>query len=199
MSKLHKDTPLAKAVFSFIQELSEIAEETHGDLPKGSIRAFIFGGCAVHIYTNVRGSADLDVELDAAKELKVNELILDLEDWLYETDDGTKQVLTWDNTFNPAIPDLHPDWKESSIPLHVGDEVIHIYLVSAVDVAVSKLGRCTSDDVNDIISLYKSGRFTKNEFKERCEEALKYTPTYPRLKSNVDYAISVLDEINDKV
>lgn len=195
MNPLYKDTPLAKAVFEILSEISDIAQEKYGKLPSGSIRAFIFGGCAIHIYTNTRGSNDLDVELEASRGLDVNELIVELDDADFEDEDGTLRTLTFDDTFNPAIPDLHPDWRDDSIQLQQGDEVIYIYLVSAVDIAVSKLGRCTSDDVNDIISLHTAGRFTIEEFTNRAHEALEYSPTPDRLRGNIDYAIQELKSI----
>ncbi|SIO93452.1 DUF6036 family nucleotidyltransferase [Vibrio spartinae] len=195
MKPLHKNTPLAKAVFNILSEISNIAEDKYGALPSGTIRAFIFGGCAVHIYTNARGSNDLDVELEASRRLDISELIVELDDADYDDEDGTHRTLTFDDTFNPAIPDLHPDWRDDSILIQSGEAVIHIYLVSAVDIAISKLGRCTSYDVNDIVSLYVAERFSIEAFAKRACEALYYSPTPDRLRYNIAYATQVLKSI----
>ncbi len=194
MNELHKETPLSKAIFELLHEIKEITEATQQGLPAGAIRAFIFGGCAVHIYTNARGSNDLDVELESVKGLDLNSIIIQVEPVEYIDESGRTRELYFDNNFNPAIPDLHPDWRESSIALQLGESTIHIYLVSAVDIAVSKLGRCTPDDVNDILSLYQSKQFTLDEFKTRAQEALEYSPTPDRLQSNIEFAIQELSE-----
>lgn len=195
MRKLYSDTPLAGAIFEILDDLTNLAEEKHGKLSNGSIRAFIFGGCAVHLYTNARGSNDLDVELEALKSLNIHELIVEVEDADYEDDTGAYRTLTLDNTFNPAIPDLHPDWREDSHAIQVGEHVLHIYLVSPVDIAVSKLGRCTSDDISDMIALYSQNYFTIEQFSARAQEALDYSPTPDRLQSNIDFAIKQLREL----
>src|SRR3546814_8939187 len=35
--------------------------------PPGSLKVFVFGGCAVHLLTHARGSADIDAEIEAAR------------------------------------------------------------------------------------------------------------------------------------
>lgn len=48
------------------------------------------------------------------------------------------------------------------------------YVVTPEDLAVSKLGRFSTRDEEDILSLLKLKRMTPESFKARAEEALEY-------------------------
>lgn len=74
---LHTDTPMGKAILELVDKLSEILAEKGN--PPGSCRAYIFGGCALHLHTKARGSSDLDVELEAAEKISMGELVLELD------------------------------------------------------------------------------------------------------------------------
>ena len=148
------------------------------------------------MFTNARGSNDLDVEVEAAEKLDVHSLVLELDN-VYFTDpnDGEMQLLM-DDTFQIGItPVVSPDYKNRAIPLNEGNQVLHTYLVSAVDIAVSKLSRCASGDVEDILAMYKKKRFTLDEFIEAAEEALEYTATPDSLRFDIDHVILELKSV----
>ena len=148
------------------------------------------------MFTNARGSNDLDVEVEAAEKLDVHSLVLELDN-VYFTDpnDGEMQLLM-DDTFQIGItPVVSPDYKNRAIPLNEGNQVLHTYLVSAVDIAVSKLSRCASGDVEDILAMYKKKRFTLDEFTEAAEEALEYTATPDSLRFDIDHVILELKSV----
>ena len=94
-----------------------------------------------------------------------------------------------------GLPSLGPDYKENAIPLVSEDSVLHIFLVSAVDIAVSKLSRLAEDDLKDIISLYKAERFSLEDFQRVARDAVYYSPTPDSLQKNVDYAIRCIEEV----
>jgi len=55
---LYTDTPMGKAVLELVENLSYLLAEKGN--PPGTCRAYIFGGCALHLHTKARGSSDLD-------------------------------------------------------------------------------------------------------------------------------------------
>jgi hypothetical protein len=143
----------AKAIFELFNDLAQLIKDNHGDLVAGSITAYIFGGCAVHLYTNARGSNDLDAELIAANKLDINSIILELDPVYFDDPEAGESSLDFDTNFNIGLPSLGPDYKENAIPLVSEGSILHIFLVSAVDIAVSKLSRLAEDDLKDIIAL----------------------------------------------
>ncbi|MBU3005938.1 DUF6036 family nucleotidyltransferase [Paraglaciecola arctica] len=187
---LYTDTPLASAIFELFEKFNEkLVIHLNEAQTHGAIKAFIFGGCAIHLFTNVRGSDDVDIEISSAKKLDTHSLILEVDD-VYYTDplEGDK-VLSLDDTFNVGLPTLHPDYKERVIPLSTGNTVLHVYLVSAIDIAISKLERCQADDVTDIVALYKKGYFTLDEFEELAIEASGYSINPEKLRLNISHVI----------
>lgn len=193
MTQLHTDTPFAKAIFEIFSQLRLLLEKKHETLASGSVKAYVFGGCAVHLYTNARGSNDLDAELNAVIQLDVNSVILELDPVYFDDPIEGESSLNWDSNFNTGLPSLEPDYKDRAIPLVAGDSILHVFLVSAVDIAVSKLSRLAVDDLNDIIALYKAGLFTLEEFKLLAKNAVDFSATPDSLLLNVCHAIERLE------
>jgi len=68
-------------------------------------------------------------------------------------------------------------------------------LVSAVDIAVSKIGRLETVDRQDIKALYRNHLFTLKEFVETAEIARDYcTTAINKLEFNIKMAINLLEE-----
>ena len=60
---LYTDTPLASAIFELFEKFNEkLVIHLNEAQTHGAIKAFIFGGCAIHLFTNVRGSDDVDID-----------------------------------------------------------------------------------------------------------------------------------------
>ncbi len=192
MHKLHTETPLSKAIFELFGNFEAALCNTAGNLPHGAIKVFIFGGCALHIHTNARGSNDLDVELEASQHLKTDEIRLELDPVYFDDENGLPSILELDTQFNTALAPVSPDYKERAILLNGGERLLHVYLVSAVDLAVSKLGRLASDDMQDIIHLYQAGGFDLQAFETIAQDALDYYATPKPLKLNINHALHEL-------
>ncbi|RDL42752.1 hypothetical protein DN730_18200 [Marinomonas piezotolerans] len=189
---IHTDTPLAQALLELFNEVAEIALEQVPELTPHSIKAYVLGGCAVHIYTNARGSNDVDAELEASKLINTNQVLLELPPIPYNDPNLGETMLVLDKNFNTSFPSLHPDYQENAILLQ-SNNVVDVYLLSAVDVAVSKLARYGQQDYDDIVSMYKAKRFSIDEFKAVAYEALDYSATADTLKSHIESAISCLE------
>ena len=170
---LHLNTPLAKAVLQFFNRAEEDFFKTIKH--PGSIKAYIFGGCAMHILTNSRGSGDIDVEFSAAPHVKSSELKFNVSPIVYTTQ-GTKLRLLYDQTFTPVLGPLHEDYQEDAIKIatRMPHSPLLLYVVTPADLAVSKLGRFGERDIEDILTLIKLRKLTIDEFLLRATEAVKY-------------------------
>jgi chromosome segregation and condensation protein ScpB len=169
--KIYDQTPLSLAITKLFDKIKEEISRQYPSLPAGQVKAYIFGGAAVHVYTNARYSADIDAQLDALIELSnVQDILID-----YEDENGRAYLLAWDGKFNDAFMLIHPDYREDAIVFQEKpDSPLWIYLASPVDVAVSKVSRFVDIDKADIRLLAEMGLITENEFAERVEKALLY-------------------------
>lgn len=64
-------TPLGQAIGNLFARALPLLEGN----PPGSLKVFVFGGCAVHLLTHARGSADIDAEIEAARVLRKDEIM----------------------------------------------------------------------------------------------------------------------------
>lgn len=191
--KLYTDTSMGKAILEALSQLNEEIAEVVNDAEPGSVRAYVFGGAALHIHTNARGSADIDVEIAAVAKLDLDEITV-----LYVDDDGEEKLLVIDDTFNPTISGLLPEcYQEDAIPLSGNaDDPLYVYVVTGIDLAVSKLDRLGVQDQADIISLYKAGKFSIDALKSHAEEALLCAVgNEKRLQGNINFMIARLQEL----
>ncbi|MEZ5477941.1 MAG: DUF6036 family nucleotidyltransferase [Thiolinea sp.] len=192
MSRFYIDTPLAKAIFTLLNQL----DETFARYSAGSLRAYIFGGCALHIHTKARGSNDLDVALEAAERLRPDELSFQLDPVYFDDELGLPSLLELDTQFNTALASVSPDYQERAILLAGGERALYVYLVAAVDLAVSKLARLAEDDMQDIRCLFQAGGFTLTEFERVAQSALDYYATPQRLEWNIRHALKELEKMS---
>lgn len=189
MSEIYTDTPMAKAIFEMFDNLADFLED-RGAKP-GSCKAYIFGGCALHLHTNARGSSDLDIELEAMERISPDELVLALDEVFFDDPETGPSSIVFDPNFTPTLAPLHEDYQEDAIWLNRNEEdsPIWVYLVQKVDLAVSKLGRYGDQDIDDIHTLFDHG-LSIDEFKYRAEEARKYFPgNLDRLTGNITHVI----------
>lgn len=147
----------------------------HDHLPHGAIKVFLFGGCAFHIHTNSRGSNDIDAEIQAISYLNKQDILFFLEknDVEYIDDHNLKTNLEFDSGFNTSLASIDPDYQDRSIPL-ISNCTVEVYLVSGLDLAVSKLARLSEQDIEDIKTLYQKQKFSIEQFKKTANNAEMY-------------------------
>ncbi len=170
----------------------------HQYLPHGAVKVFIFGGCAFHIHTNARGSNDIDAEIQSISQLKKEDIFLFLEnnDIEYLDHNNLETNLEFDSGFNTSLASIDPDYRERVIPL-TAESIVEVYLISGVDLAVSKLARLSDRDIEDIQALYARNKFSLEQFKEIANNAKDYYVTPEQLDSNIQYMISLLSDLGD--
>ena len=193
---IYSNSPITIAILKLFQELENYILKNHKNLPHGAVKAFIFGGCAFHIHTNARGSNDIDAEIQAIQQLKKHDIVVFLEnnDVEYLDDNNLETNLEFDRSFNTSLASVDPDYPERAIPL-VANRIVEVYLVSSLDLAISKLARLSDRDIEDIKELYLNGKFSLEAFKKSANNAEMYYATPEQLHSNSQYIVSILSEL----
>jgi hypothetical protein len=193
----YTETPFSQAIFQMFDNLDSWLEENYDNLPNEAVKVYLFGGCAMHLHINNRTSNDLDAELQSIQELKpIKNIEAAIQSVDFDDENEIPCILDFDGNFSPTIAPIHPDYKERATRLHTTKtQLVSLYLVSAVDIAVSKLGRLESVDLQDIKSLYRNDLFTIEEFLETAEEAKSYYAVSPdKLQFNISQARGSLEE-----
>jgi hypothetical protein len=164
------------------------------DLPKRilPIEMFVAGGAAVYFYTGERVSRDVDAVF--SRRLALPE---DLE-VAYRDSDGAPRVLYFDRQYNDTFALMHEDARDDSVPLalkHVDSDTLNVRLLSALDLAVSKISRFSSQDRGDIAALSKHGLIQAKALRLRSEEALKnYVGKLDNLKGAIEMACRIVED-----
>lgn len=190
---LHLQTPLALAVLNLFDRALPVLE---GRQP-GAVKIYVFGGCALHILTNARGSADVDAEVIASEHLlreEIRAVFSAPED--YEQD-GLDLSVVFDQQFNNSLCPLHEDYEDRAIPIPGSDgSPMQVFIAHPIDLAISKLGRFTDRDHEDIHQLIQQGKLDLEEFDRLAREAIDY---YPCDKGTVTSCLRlILDEAREQ-
>lgn len=189
--QLYNHTPLGTAILRLFDKLKESIILQYSSLPAGHLKAYIFGGAAMHIYTNARYSHDVDTDLSVQLKLDTDIIVF------YEDESGNPRTpLALDTNFNVNLGLIHPDYCDDAIPLQQKpDSPIWLYLASPVDLAVSKIARFAEVDKQDISLLAKRKLITLKEFTMRVDEALLYLATSNvMLKYNIEDAKKLISK-----
>ena len=190
-------TPFSQAIFQMFENLDTYLGKSYNELPDEAVKVYLFGGCAIHLHIGNRASNDVDAELEPIQKLKpVANLETAIKAVGFDDEEGDYCMLDFDGNFNPTIAPIHPDYRERSSLLYTTKlKLVSLYLVSAVDIAVSKLGRFVSVDQEDIINLFQNKMFTIKDFIETAEEAKSYCGVATnKLEFNISMAINLLEE-----
>lgn len=188
-------TPMAQAILQLFGNLAE--ELAARSVPAGSIHAYLFGGCAVHLHTQSRASSDVDVEFTYPM-IHKEDLVLVLHDLPpVDYDDPVEgpSQLSYDPTFNTTLGPLHETYQSRAVCLErTASSPVTVWLPSAEDIALSKLGRLGEVDVLDILELLGLPAASWDSFERLVLEANNYY-VGPDLTSNLAY---VRNRFNDR-
>ncbi|WP_088242500.1 DUF6036 family nucleotidyltransferase [Calothrix rhizosoleniae] len=190
-------TPFSQAIFKMFENLDSYLEKNYHNLASEAVKVYLFGGCAIHLHIGTRASNDVDADLQLIQRLNsVDILQYGIKAVSFDDEEGDYCTLDFDGNFNPTIAPIHPEYKERSSLIHATkSKLVSLYLVSAVDIAVSKLGRFVYIDQEDIINLFQNKMFTIEDFIETAEEAKKYCGVATdKLEFNIKTAIVLLKE-----
>lgn len=150
------ETELAKGLAELIRELEKRTQL------RQPIRMLIAGGMATHLYTAARVTTDVDAEF-SKRILLPNDLIV-------ETKDGN--MLYLDSNYNSTFALMHENYQEDAVRVPIGTDLVHVYVLSPIDLIVSKIARLNGPDREDIAAIISKFHITAREIEDRTEEAL---------------------------
>jgi hypothetical protein len=169
-----------------------------GVLPKQGlpIKMYVAGGAALHLYTGERVSNDVDAVFS-----KRIALPSDLE-VAYKDPDGAPRLLYFDRQYNDTFALMHEDAYDDSVPLTlkgIDASVLDVRLLSALDLAVSKISRFSSQDRDDIVTLGRHGLIRSGALRRRSEEAMGYyAGNLDTLKGSLNVACRILKDAEQR-
>ena len=182
----------------YVAAFREIVNRIAGSLagvPKRAlpIRMYVAGGAALHLYTGERVSRDIDAAFSRRIALPENLEVA------YRDADGAARLLYFDRQYNDTLGLLHEDAYEDSVPLKLegGDaSVLDVRLLSALDLAVSKIGRFSSQDRDDIAALARHRLIGASALRRRAGEALRgYVGDIKRVQGSIELASRVVADV----
>jgi uncharacterized nucleotidyltransferase DUF6036 len=180
-------------VDAFRELVDRIANPLAG-LPKRAlpIKMYIAGGAALHFYTGERVSKDIDAAFSRRIALPEN---LEIS---YRDADGAARILYLDRQYSDTLALMHEDAYEDSRPLTlpgIDPNILEVRLLSPLDLAVSKLGRFSGQDRDDIAALARRKLFNSKALRQRAEEALvAYVGDTARLQGSIDLACRIVED-----
>lgn len=157
------------------------------------IRMYIAGGAALHLLTGARITEDIDAVF--SRRVLLHEDI----EVSYRDADGRARLLYLDRNYNDTLGLLHEDAYKDSRPIKikgVDDKVIEARVLSAPDLAVTKLSRFSEQDRKDIELLAKEGLIDSVSLRKRAEEALGgYVGDLDTIRTSIDIACRLIDSV----
>ena len=122
----------------------------------------IAGGMAIHLYTAARTTTDVDAEF--------SKRILLPADLVVETKEGN--MLYLDASYNSTFALMHEDYQQDAVPVPIGTDMMKVYVLSPLDLIVSKIARLSDPDKEDIQNMIHRFHISAEEIEKRAEEAL---------------------------
>lgn len=150
------------------------------------IKMFIAGGMATHLYTGGRVTTDVDAEFS-------KRLLLPA-DLVVATADGT--MLYLDASYNSTFALMHEDYLDDAVPVPIGTGMIQVYVLSPVDLVISKIARFAGPDAEDIESVIARFRIPAADIQQRAEEALGgYVGNTDYLRMNLRDVLKIAERL----
>jgi hypothetical protein len=193
--------PSKKAQPEYVAAFSEIAARiarSLTSLPKRTlpVKMYVAGGAALHFYLGERVSRDIDAafshRIALPENLEVN----------FRDTQGKPRLLYLDRQYSDSFGLLHEEAYEDSILLElksIDRGVLEVRLLSALDLAVSKIARFESQDRADIEALASRKFFTSTALRRRAEAALRgYVGDLSRTRTSIELAVELVKNIESR-
>jgi len=177
------------------REIVERIRRSLAQLPSQArpVRMYVAGGAALHFYTGARISRDIDATFSHRIALPDNLEVA------YRDADGAARVLYFDRQYNDTFGLLHQDAYEDAVPLRLAgldSEVLEVRLLSALDLAVTKLGRFSDQDRDDILALARRKLIGSAALRRRAAAALQaYVGDTARTQGAIETAVRTIAEL----
>lgn len=169
--------------------LQQLIVKLHDRMELGApIRMYIAGGMACHLYTAARVTTDVDAEF--------SKRIILPQDLVVETADGN--MLYLDTNYNSAFALMHEDYLTDTLKVPLGTDLIEVFLLSPIDLIVSKIARFNGPDESDIAELIRTFKISASAIQERSEQALQgYVGNAKHLQMNLRDVLTLARRLAD--
>jgi hypothetical protein len=195
---MRPDSPARREYVNAFLEIAGRISESLKSLPKKAlpIHMYVAGGAALHFYTGERVTQDVDAAF--SKRIALPDKL----DVSYRDADGAAQLLYLDRQYSDTLALIHEDAYRDSEPLALPGlepEVLDVRLLTPTDLAVSKIGRLTSQDRDDIAALARRGLVHSASLRTRAEEAVdNLVGDTTRLRGNIETACRIVADVESR-
>jgi Nucleotidyltransferase of unknown function (DUF6036) len=159
---------------------------------KEPVKMYLAGGMAMNFYCGTRYTEDVDAFF-SRRILIPNDMTIP-----YKRPDEKDGLIYFDTQYNPTFGLLHEHAEDDAVFwAGIGNEnrMVHLYLLSPVDLAVSKISRFSDQDQEDIIELAKAGLINAESLRSRAEVAIiDYIGNVENVKNSINI---ICDEIQN--
>jgi hypothetical protein len=185
-------------VVAFREIVERIASSLSGVSKRAlPIKMYVAGGAALHFYTGERVSRDIDAAFSHRIALPENLEVA------YRDADGAARLLYLDRQYSDTLGLMHEDAYDDSQLLSLPDarsNLLEVRLLSPLDLAVSKLGRFSSQDRDDIASLARRRLIGSRSLRRRAQEALAvYVGDTARVQTSIDLACRIVEDVEKRL
>lgn len=192
------DSPARREyVEAFLEITGRISKSLEG-LPKRAlpVHMYVAGGAALYFYTGERVTQDIDATF--SKRIALPDKL----DVSYRDADGAARLLYLDRQYSDTLALIHEDAYRDSEPLALPGlepQVLDVRLLTPTDLAVSKIGRLTSQDRDDIAALSRRGLVHSASLRARAEEAVSnFVGDTTRLRGNIETASRIVADVESR-
>ncbi len=158
------------------------------------IRMYIAGGAALHIHTGSRVTMDVDAAF-SRRVLFADDLSVS---WRDEA--GRARALYLDRNYNDTLGLMHEDAYDDATPVGVAGvdpAILEVYVLSPLDLAVSKIARFSEQDRNDIETLARVGLIDAAALHARATEAIGgYVGDLRAVARSMELACNIVEQVN---
>lgn len=185
----------------YVEAFLEIVGRISGSLkklPKKAlpVQMYVAGGAALHFHTGERVTQDIDAAF--SKRIALPDKL----DVSYRDADGAARLLYLDRQYSDTLALIHEDAYKDSEPLALPGlepEILDVRLLTPTDLAVSKIGRLTSQDRDDIAALARCGLVHSASLRKRAEEAVaNFVGDTTRLRGNIETACRIVADVETR-
>jgi Nucleotidyltransferase of unknown function (DUF6036) len=178
--QFHTKTALATGLRELLQQL--VARLSL----RKPLNVYLAGGMAIHLYTAHRVTTDVDAEFGGRVHLP-SDLMREI-----TLEDGGQHLVYLDTNYNSSFALMHEDYLHDAVAVDLDVEWLQVFVLSPVDLAVSKIARFAENDQEDIAALVRLGLTTADEIEQRANQALVgYVGGEAMLRLNIRDAVAL--------
>ena len=186
--RLESSTGYGTALIEVLKRIeSEFRNYDKKALP---IRMVIAGGAALFLHTGERVTEDVDATF--SRRVLLNDIEV-----AYRDPDGRAAIIYLDRNYNDTLGLLHEDADDDAERVELNEidrKVLDVRVLTPIDLAVSKLGRFSDQDREDILLLAERGLIDAKNLRKRAGEALKaYVGNLESTQNTIDIACRLLE------